>query len=294
MSGKTKIKLLVLAACALAAGVGIYLYTADVPVLQPRGVIAQKERSLIYLAFGLSMIVVIPVYIMLVAFAWKFRESNPDAVYRPDFVHSRKLETAWWGIPMVIIFTLGIFAWRSSHQLDPFRQISPGTQQLSIQAISLDWKWLFIYPKQGVASVNFVQLPINTPIDFQITSDAPMNSFWVPQLGGQIYAMSGMATHLHLMADAAGTYYGSSANISGAGFAGMHFNVRAGSETDFQNWVSQLRQSPQALTTASYNQLAAPSSNDPVRYYGRAQAGLFNDVIAKYEAPVYFKPAESL
>ncbi len=288
MSNKNK------AALAVAAGLTIVLvaiwrlHSVDIPVLEPRGIIAQKERRLIITALLLSLVVVIPVYAMLIGFAWKYREGNTKARYEPDFDHSRLIESVWWGVPLILITILAIITWRSSHELDPFKALASSTPPLTIQAVSLEWKWLFIYPQQNIASVNLVQLPVNTPINFEITSDAPMNSFWIPQLGGQIYAMSGMSTQLHLMASQTGNYWGESANISGTGFAGMHFIARASSAAAFDQWVNQTKKNPEKMDLQTYAKLSTPSQNDPVRYYGAAQNGLFNQVVSKYEAPVYF------
>jgi cytochrome o ubiquinol oxidase subunit II len=293
MSSKTKVVLGVLIAAGGLIAAGLYLSHSTIPVLQARGPIAKQERDLIIFAAALSLIVVIPVYAMLIGFAWRYREGNKRATYSPSFTHSRKLETIWWGVPLLLIAILSIVTWRSSNRLDPFRPINPGQSAMTIQVVSMQWKWLFIYPKQGIASVNYAKIPLNTPIDFQITSDAAMNSFWVPQLGGQIYAMGGMATHLHLLASQAGDFRGSSANISGDGFAGMRFTVSAASEAGFLSWVDQAKSNQRRLDINSYGQLSKPSFNNPVRYYGAAEPGLFDRIVAKYQAPLYFKPEEA-
>ncbi len=284
--------MLVLLAVIILGLAAFYLQTVNIPVLEPAGVVGQKERKLIIIAVLLALIVVIPVYVMLIGFAWHYREGNEKALYRPDFDHSRRLESLWWGVPMAIILTLSIITWKSSNELDPFKKLSSTTPEMNIQVVALQWKWLFIYPQQKVASVNFVQLPLNTPINFEITADAPMNSFWIPQLGGQIYAMSGMSTHLHLMADKAGAYYGSSANISGDGFAGMNFIARASSEREFNSWIGQASSTTDELSLNSYNKLALPSQNNPVSYYKLADKNLYDKVINKYLEPVYFNPAQ--
>lgn len=280
-------------ALAALGGFGYYLSRADIPVFQPGGPIAQKEKHLIIIAVLLSAIVVIPVYIMLFSFAWKYRESNKKAKYSPSFSHSRLLESIWWGVPLAIITILGVITWKSSIELDPFKALNSSKPPITIQAISLQWKWLFIYPQQNIASVNYVQFPLGTPIDFEITSDAPMNSFWIPKLGGQIYAMSGMSTHMHLLADRPGSYRGVSANISGAGFAGMHFEAKSVDNRDFQLWVSHMHLTQNSLGLDQYKTLAAPSQDNPVSYYSSVASGLYNSVVAKYESPIYIKPAEA-
>jgi cytochrome o ubiquinol oxidase subunit 2 len=183
-----------------------------------------------------------------------------------------------------------VIIWDSSHRLDPYRPLSSANKPLTIQVIALDWKWLFIYPTQGIATVNFVQFPVGTPVDFQITADAPMNSFWIPQLGSQIYAMPGMSTQLHLLADSGGNYYGSSANISGQGFAGMNFTARASSALAFRQWVTSVKASSSRLDVNHYGQLAKPSQGNPVAYYASAANGLYDDVIAKYIGPLGSMP----
>ena len=270
------------------------LHDLSFPVLEPRGVIGQKERGLILLALGLCAIVVIPVYVMLIGFAWKYRAGNKKARYEPGFDHSRLFESLWWGVPLAIIGVLAVITWRSSHELDPFKSLDSTVPPLNVQVVSLQWKWLFIYPKQEIASVNYLRLPVNTPINFQITSDAPMNSFWIPQLGGQVYAMSGMSTQLHLMASQIGDYYGSSANISGDGFAGMHFRAQSTTRQSFDEWVAQAKRDRQALDLTAYSRLAQPSQNAPATVYGSVGDGLYSYVVNKFITPPNFTPVEAL
>jgi cytochrome o ubiquinol oxidase subunit 2 len=201
MSRKTKTAAGVLLALVAMSFIVAFLSKLKIPVLEPAGPIGRKERNLIIEAFLLSMIVVIPVYVMLVGFAWKYRAGNKKAKYRPDMEGSPILETIWWGIPIIIISILAVVTFKSSHDLDPFKSLDSKKTPMTVQAVALQWRWLFIYPQQNVASINYVKLPKDTPVEFQITADAPMNSFWIPQLGGQIYAMSGMATQLHGQCD---------------------------------------------------------------------------------------------
>jgi cytochrome o ubiquinol oxidase subunit 2 len=235
MSKNLKAGVLVVLGLAAVAVAVIYLGSVNIPVLQPRGIVGQKERDLMYISLLLSLIVVVPVFVMLFIFSWKYREGNlKPKKYQPDWDGSRLYESVWWSIPFALIAVLAVITWSSSHDLDPFKPLSAQAPPLEVQVVALDWKWLFIYPKQSIATVNFVEFPVNTPVDFKITSDAPMNSFWIPQLGSQIYAMPGMSTQLHLMAGKAGSYNGKSANISGKGFAGMTFTAKAASNDDFQ------------------------------------------------------------
>jgi cytochrome o ubiquinol oxidase subunit 2 len=293
MSNKTKITLMVLLALGVLLVSGIYLSRLNIAVLQPAGPVGQKEKNLIVFAVLLSLIVIIPVYVMLIGFAWKYRASNKSAKYSPNLNGSRLLESIWWGVPLILIIILGAVTWRSSHDLDPFRPLSSSRPPITIQVVALDWRWLFIYPQQKVATINYFKMPVNQPVTFQITSDAPMNSFWIPQLGGQIYAMSGMATHLNLLASRAGDFKGVSANISGEGFADMHFMALAVDSDQFTAWMKHLQAGGQNLDLKEYNKLAMPTRDTSLKSFGQAQPGLFDQIIAKYQAPVYFAPQEA-
>jgi cytochrome o ubiquinol oxidase subunit II len=263
----------------------VYFHSHSVVVLSPQGVIASKERSLIITASLLMAIVVIPVFILTTFVAWKYQETNTKAKYRPDWDHNSVLEFFWWAIPGVIILILAVITWNSSHELDPFKAIVSNKKPLTVQVVALQWKWLFIYPEQGIASVNILQIPQQTPINFEVTADAPMNSFWIPQLGGQVYAMPGMSTQLHLMASTIGTYRGSSANISGRGFAGMDFTARSTSQAGFDNWVKLVKRSNSKLSLSAYNNLAKPSQNDSLAYYSSSQKDLYDRVVNKFLYP---------
>lgn len=261
-----------------------YLHSFNIQVLNPKGIVAHDQRNLLIFTVLLGLLVVLPVFAMTFTIAWKYRESNTKARYRPDWDHNVFAEALWWGIPTAIILVLSIVTWTTSHSLDPRKPLSDAAP-MHIQVVALDWKWLFIYPDQGIASVNYVQLPVNRPVQFEITSNGPMNSFWIPQLGSQIYAMAGMSTHLNLEATSPGDYRGSSANISGKGFAGMVFTAHAGSEADFNAWVSQTRRSSSDLSSATYKDLAKPSENNPVAYYASASPELFNRILLSFQLP---------
>lgn len=280
-SKPTIIGLLTLLAVLLAF---LYFRSHNVAVLNPAGTVAAKEQRLIIITVLLSLIVVIPVFLMTAFIAWRYRASNHKAAYLPDWDHSGVAEFAWWTIPGLIILALSIITWNSSHALDPFKPIASKAEPLSIQVVALDWKWLFIYPKQNIASVNMAEVPVNRPVTFQITSDTVMNSFWVPQLGSQIYAMPGMMTQLNLMATKTGSYYGSSANISGTGFSDMNFTVKGAQPTDFSKWVGSMQASHNSLSQTAYSQLSKPSSGGN-QTYSNVQNGLFNSVVLKYMPP---------
>lgn len=265
----------------LAAGVYVVSQHAT-GVLSPAGPVANHERHLLILSTLLMLPVVLPVFILIFFISWKYRASNLSADYQPDWDHSRKLETVWWGLPCLIILVLGIVTWSSSHSLDPSRALDSSAKPLTIQVVALQWKWLFIYPGQDIATVNYVQFPAGTPVDFEITADAPMNSFWIPRLGGQMYAMAGMTTHLHLLANQPGDFRGSSANISGIGFADMHFMAHASTSQDFQNWVATTKATPYALSLAAYAALARPAVSKTTLQYASYEPDLYSTVVTKY------------
>src|SRR5260221_13200254 len=210
-------------------------------VLDPKGPIAAADRQILLNALGIMLAIVIPVILATLGVAFWFRASNERARYRPNFRYSGRLEMLVWSIPAMTVFLVGGVAWVGSHDLSPRKPIASTVKPLRVQVASLDWKWLFIYPDQGVASVNYLAIPAGTPVSFELTSSGVMNSFFVPQLGSQIYTMAGMVTRLHLQADHPGTYPGLSAQYSGAGFADMHFNVEAVSAEDSARWMDATR-----------------------------------------------------
>ena len=283
---KTKIWLGVgLALVAIVVITAVYLSGVNIPVLEPKGPIADQEFRLLLLVTGAMLIVVIPVFILLGYIVWHYREDNPKrGKYMPNWEHSRWLEGLWWFIPTVLIAIVSVITWRATYQLNPYRPIATNVKALKVQVIALDWKWLFIYPSLNIASVNMMEFPLKVPLHLYLTSDAPMNSFWLPQLSGQIFAMAGMQTQLYLSADQVGTYYGRSANISGAGFASMQFSAKSVSQASFQSWVKSVRKYAPKLDLATYNQLRAPFS-DKVHYYSLTNLCLFNAVINSYMAP---------
>ncbi len=279
-----KITAAVLVVLGIVSGLALTVHGGNIEVLNPKGPVARQESQLIFFTLLLAIIIVVPVFTMLFAFAWKYRAGN-KAKYTPDWDSNRLAETVWWLVPTAIILVVSVVIWNSSHTLDPYRPLASSAQPVAIQVVALDWKWLFIYPKEGIATVNFVEFPKDTPINFAITSDAPMNSFWIPQLSGQIYAMPGMSTQLHMLADTIGSYNGSSGNISGRGFAGMTFVAKATSAADFKQWVSMVKRSPDGLSIEAYKKLAEPSKNNSVAMYSSSAPGLYDKIIMKYMMP---------
>ena len=248
-------------------------------LLDPKGPIGADEKSIIILATCLMLIVVVPVIVMTFGFAWRYRESNTRAVFAPNWAHSNKIEAVVWLVPCLIIAVLATVTWISTHKLDPYRQIAARAKPIDVEVVSLDWKWLFIYPQLQIASVNELAFPVDVPVRFHLTSSAVMNAFFIPRLGSQIYTMAGMETRLSLMANAPGTYRGISANYSGDGFSDMTFAARAMNAADFQKWIAQARAVPQKLTLAAYHRLVQPSEKVPVAYYSGVQPKLFHDIL---------------
>ncbi|WP_457913418.1 ubiquinol oxidase subunit II [Candidatus Gillettellia adelgis] len=253
-------------------------------LMHPKGMISIEQRTLIITVITLILIVVIPVIFMAFIFFWKYRSSNKDAQYCPNWEYSNKIEVVVWTVPIIIITILSIITWKTTHELDPFKPIVNNKKPLIIEVVSLDWKWLFIYPKQGVAVVNELAFPKDVPVEFKITSNSVMNSFFIPQLGGQIYAMAGMQTKLHIIGNEAGKYAGLSSNYSGHGFSGMKFTaIVTPTEDDFKKWIIKVKTSLNHLNTVSdFNILATPSENNPVEYFSSIKRNLFKDTIAKF------------
>ena len=251
-------------------------------LLEPAGRIAADEKSLIITSTLLMLIVVIPVIFMTLYFAWKYRESNTSATYMPNWSYSHRIEAVVWAVPIAIILVLGTLTWRTTHELDPYKPLESSVKPIEVQVVALDWKWLFIYPEQHIATVNEIQFPAGTPVNFKITSDTVMNVFFIPQLGSQIYAMAGMQTQVNLIADQPGVYDGLSTNFSGAGFPDMKFTATATSQADFDAWVAKVRASNAKLGLDNYADLAKPSSKDPVKYFSNVEPVLFTAVLDKY------------
>jgi cytochrome o ubiquinol oxidase subunit 2 len=258
-------------------------------LFEPKGPIGDAERSVIVAAFGLMLIVVIPVIVMVFWFSRKYRASNTKAIYMPKWSYSVKIDLAMWLIPLAIITVLGFLAWNETHYLDPHRPINPGVKPISIEVVSLDWKWLFIYPDYDIATVNQLAFPTKVPLSFRITSDTVLTSFFIPQLGSQIYAMAGRQSRLHLMADESGIYAGHNQQFSGRGYADMHFEAIATSRAQFEAWVQKARRSPYKLDPDRYEELGKPSVSYPVTYFSSVTPGLFNQTIRKY-MPVSVNP----
>lgn len=258
-------------------------------VAHPEGIIAQSELDLIILNYLLMLIVVVPTFITLFIIVWKYRSQNSHrAKYEPERPSKPYQEMLLWIFPSIIIAVMAYHTWYATHKLDPFKPLESSVKPLNIQVVALDWKWLFIYPEQGIASVNYFQIPERTPIHLELSSDGtPMNGFWLPQLSGQIYAMSGMVTQLHIMADGPGEYRGRAAEINGEGLADMTFLAKSTSQEDFEAWVSKVKQSPLKLDESVYNDLLKRSIKNPITLYSHVEENLFNKIVMKY---MYMQP----
>ncbi len=248
--------------------------------------IAYEQRNLIITYVSLMLLIVLPVIITGYFVAWKYRSSNTRAEFTPDAKHSAWSEIRLWIPSTTIVLVMSIVTWNAAHKLDSHKPLQNEVKPLTIQVIALQWKWLFIYPEQGIATVNYVEFPEKTPVTFTLTADGPFSSFWIPQLGGQLYAMTGMSQSLHLIADKEGQYRGSNAEISGHGFAGMTFPAKSVSASEFQNWVNSVKQSPHSLTLKEYDTLAKPSEDTPPIFYSSTEGDIFNTIMMRFMAPV--------
>jgi cytochrome o ubiquinol oxidase subunit 2 len=247
-------------------------------VLDPQGPIASAEKTILFNSLGIMLAIVIPTILATLGVAYWYRASNTNAIYLPDWEYSGRLELIVWSIPAMTVLLLGGIGWIGSHDLDPGKPLAATAKPVTIQVVSLDWKWLFIYPDQGIASVNRLTVPAGTPISFQLTSSGVMNSFFVPQLGSQIYTMAGMVTRLHLQADKPGSFPGLSAQFSGDGFADMRFTVDAVPAEQFAAWVAATRGSGPTLDAKTYAELARPSHAVAPVTYGTVTPGLFRTI----------------
>jgi cytochrome o ubiquinol oxidase subunit II len=254
-------------------------------VLDPKGPIAAGELQILFNSLGIMLAIVIPTILATISVAWWFRSSNKRARYLPNFDYSDRLEMLVWSIPAMTVLLVGGVAWVGSHELDPRKPISSSVKPIRVQVVSLDWKWLFIYPDQGIATVNQLTIPVGAPISFELTSSGVMNSFFVPQLGGQIYTMAGMMTRLHLQADHPGTYPGLSAQFSGDGFADMRFKVDAVRPENFAYWVDVTRKTGPVLDAQAYADLARPSQAVAPFSYRAVTPNLFNSVLGSAMQP---------
>ena len=272
---------------SLVAPALLALSGCNMVVLDPSGYIATQQRDIIIISTILMLLIIVPVILLTIFFAWKYRQSR-NAEYRPEWSHSTRLEVVIWAAPLAIIIALGALTWVSTHTLDPYRPlervsasqaVTPQNKPLTVEVVSMNWKWLFLYPEEGIATVNELAAPVDRPIYFKITSSDLMNSFYIPALAGQIYSMAGMETKLHAVINKPGVYDGFSANYSGAGFSDMNFKFHGMSDADFKAWVDKVKARGDDLSVPAYEALAKPSRAVPVHYYKAVAPDLYHDIL---------------
>lgn len=281
-----KYKPLYVTACVVAVLVivGWWLVsTADFTLFSPAGEVAKRQRNILLFALSMSAIVVIPVFTLYGIFAWRYRENGTSKKrkYTPEWSSNKWLEIVWWGIPILIISIMAATAWITAHSLDPYRPLKSANKTVQVQVVALEWKWLFLYPEQKVATINHLVIPEKTPIHFTIGADAPMSAFWIPTLGSQIYAMNGMSAQLNLMADRTGSFKGYNTNISGHGYSDMEFNVDSVSARDFADWVRDSSQRQDELTQMTFDNLVKPNIMKS-QTYSFTDTSLYDRIVEKY------------
>ena len=284
VTGRSLLRSAAIASLVILAG------CSNAVLLSPAGDMALRQRDLIIIATCLMLLIIVPVIFLTLLFAWRYREGAKDAPYNPEWDHSTVLELAIWAAPLLIIITLGAITRVSTHQLDPYRPltrldehrpVAVESKPLIVEVVALDWKWLFLYPEQGIATVNELAAPVDRPIAFKITATSVMNAFFVPSLAGMVYAMPGMETKLHAVINQPGIYDGFSSNYSGAGFSHMRFKFHGLSNEDFDRWVQQVKSSGTPLSKDTYQKLAQPSESEPVQRYASVAPNLYDLILTR-------------
>lgn len=263
---------------------GYLISRGDLEILNPHGAVAFGESRIIELELALAAIIGVIVVSLTFFMAFRFRKSNKKE-HKSNWVASKKMMLVWWLIPAVVIFFLAIMNWKTAHEFDPYKHIASDQKPILVQVVALRWKWLFIYPDEHIATINYLKIPVDTPIDFELTSDGPMDSFWIPELGGQIYSMSAMETQLNLMATDVGNYQGGGAEMSGAGFSGMNFTVHSVTRKDYDTWVSQMQNTKLKMDMDTYRKLREPTSDVPPDFYFDSDQNLYNEILMEYMKP---------
>ncbi len=287
MKTKCNIKVALIIVSVVATALLGILFSTDMVLFDPKGPIGEAQKSLIITSVLLMAIIIIPVLFMSVYFPYKYRHTNKDAEYKPNWEHSTKIEIIVWAVPCLIILALGWVTYLTTYSLDPRKELVSDKEPLTIQVVSMNWKWVFIYPEQQIATVNEVAFPVDRPVEFLVTSDTTMNSFFIPQLGSQVYAMAGMENRVNLMATEQGVYRGVSANYSGFGFANMRFKAHVVDNAGFDQWVSKVKSSDKALNDETYAWLTANAKEQikkqhPVTYFNSVDPLRFKDIIEKH------------
>jgi cytochrome o ubiquinol oxidase subunit II len=282
-----KLLSLFFALLSITAAILYIFFGEKVQVFQPKGIISKQILDLILFNLALMVAILLPTFIWLLFTVWKYRASHTQSEYKPEKTYGKFNQCILWLLPSCVVFIMALHTWKAAHQLDPYKRMSSPAEELVIQVVAIDWKWLFIYPQQEIACVNFVQFPEKTPIRFELTADgSPMNSFWIPSLSGQIYCMTGMVTPLHLNAEGVGTYTGKAAEINGEGYAKMNFVVVSSTENEFDDWVNDVRESHTQLDHQAYAELLKPSIDHPQQFYSSVEKDLFNTIVMKVNSPI--------
>jgi cytochrome o ubiquinol oxidase subunit II len=277
------VMLTLLGLVGLGLVIAVLLRGTDIVLLNPRGLIAGEQRRLMVTSTLILLGFAVPVLFFLYFFAWKYRETNQKAIHNPNASHGKLPVVAFWGLPTIIMLVLASLMIPATFRLEPQDSIQAAKDPLTIQVVALRWKWLFIYPEQNIATVNYVEIPVNTPVQFELTADeTPMSSFWIPHLGGQLYAMTEHVNRLNLMADTLGDYEGSAAEINGSGFAGMRFNTHVSTQEDFDKWVQETERSTNFLNTLEYEKLLKPSKNNKAVFYSHPDPKIYSTILSKY------------
>jgi cytochrome o ubiquinol oxidase subunit II len=267
-------------------GITFVLSSEHALVFHPKGIIARSELELIITNIVLMLLIILPTYLLLFRVVWKYCIKKEKAAYDPDHSYGALGELIMWGFPALIVMMMAIVTWDATHKLNPYTPIESNVKPLSIQVVALDWKWLFIYPEQGIATLNYFHIPERTPIHLRLTADhSPMNSFWIPQLSGQIYCMTGMTTQLNLMADGPGEYVGKAIEINGKGYADMTFLAKSTTSNDFEEWVAQVKKSATHLSPETYEDLIKPYVDNSIILFSEVEPDLFSKIIHQYMYP---------
>lgn len=283
---KIKILAAIFAVIIALIAISFVLTSENTLVLHPKGVVAQSELELIITNIILMMIIIVPTYILLFGVVYKYCIKKENAKYDPDHTFGPIGELLMWGLPSVIVVVMAIVTWDATHKLNPYKPLESEIKPLTVQVVAMDWKWLFIYPELGIATLNYFHIPERTPIHLRLAADgSPMNSFWIPQLSGQIYSMTGMSTQLYLMADRPGEYMGRAVEINGQGYADMTFSVKSSSLKDFEAWVAGAKKSTLHLTEGTYDDLLKPSVNKSIILFSEVEKDLYHKIIHKYMYP---------
>lgn len=284
---RTKFLLGLLGGVVGIAAILLVLASEHTLVFHPKGVVAHGILELILTNFALMFAIIIPTYILLFAVIWKYCINSKKTEYDPEHTYGVLGEVLMWGIPSLVVIAMSLVTWEATHRLNPYKPLESPNKPMTVQVVAMDWKWLFIYPELGIATLNSLHIPEKTPIHFRLAADgSPMNSFWIPQLGGQIYSMTGMTTQLFLMADGPGNYMGRAVEINGEGYSDMTFPTKSSSQKEFESFVAEVKKSPHRLTEESYKELVKPAIDKSVILYSEVDKDLFQKIIHKYMYPM--------